>query len=113
MAPFDKGDQTRVNDTLNMIQNAPDLTGIIRTQIVTMVNNTYPRLTQANRQAYHQLSINMSVRDNIAAGVPRGTQAQRELRRAIYLLWMTIGKVQNITLWPALIQRMDSGWIRA
>ena len=30
MPPFAKSDQTRVNDTLNMIQNAPDLNGIVR-----------------------------------------------------------------------------------
>ena len=51
----------------------------------------------------------MSVRDNIAAGVPRGTQAQREMRRAIYLLWMTIGHVQNISILPLIIQSAQQG----
>jgi len=109
MAIFGKGDQSRVNETLQMIQNAPDLTPVIRQQIVTLVNNRFPRLTQQNRQTYHQLSSELSVKDNIAPGVPRGSEAQREMRRAICLLWMTIGHEQGINLMAAIRQRAQQG----
>lgn len=109
MPIFGKGHQQRVNETLAMIQNAPDLTAMIRQQIVTMVSNTFPRLTVANRQAYDQLSADMSVKANIGAGVPAGNSAQREMRRAIHLLWLTIGQVQGIAILPAIVQRVQQG----
>jgi hypothetical protein len=87
-----KGAQTRINDTLAMIQNAPVLTGAIRTQIAALVANAFPRTTAAEQLAYQTLSTGMSVKANVAAGVAKGTAADRETRRAIYLLWKTMGK---------------------
>lgn len=53
---FGKSTQTRINKTLTKIQNAPDLTGPVRTQIATFVGNMFPRLTAAEVQDYDALS---------------------------------------------------------
>ncbi len=108
MAIFGKGNQQRINDTLAMIQNAPELTMMIRQQIVTMVNNAFPRLTAENRDVYNQLSGDMSVKHHIGAGVAPGNAAQREMRRAIYLLWITIGRVQGIDMFIAPLARQHA-----
>ena len=70
----------------------------MRQQIVAFINGLYPRLTAQERQAYHQLSSDLSVKDNIGPGVPKGNPAQREMRRAIFLLWTAIGKQQGLGL---------------
>ena len=93
-----KGDQERITDTLTLIQNAPDLDLVIRQQICTWVSNLYPRLTSAERQAYHSLSQSMSVTAHIAAGIAKGDEQQRAKRRAIVLLWKAIGKVQSVSM---------------
>jgi hypothetical protein len=95
---FDKDAATRVADTLTMISNAPDLNAGIRTQIVALVNLQFPRLTPPEKAIFQQLSGEMSVKGQIGAGVAKGTSPEREKRRAIYLLWMAIGKAQTIDL---------------
>ena len=86
---------TRITETLTMIDQAPDLTAPLRAQIVALVNTNFPRLTAAEQLAYSQLSSEMSVKTQIAAGVQKGKSPAREKRRAVYLLWLAIGKAQN------------------
>jgi hypothetical protein len=95
---FPKTEASRITETLTMIQGAPDLTGAIRTAIVAWVNAQYNRLTAANKLAFSQLSSDMSVKRNIAPGTQKGSEPEREKRRAVFLLWMAIGKAQNIDL---------------
>jgi len=89
-----KSDTTRINDTLTMIGQAAILTPPIRTAIVNLVNGQFPRLTAADLTAYSQLSAEMSVKNQITAGVAKGNAAEREMRRAIVLLWTAIAKAQ-------------------
>jgi hypothetical protein len=95
---FGKGDQERINDTLAVITNAPYLDNIIRPQIVTFVSNQFPRLTGPDRQTYRTLSRNMSVKEHMAPGVAAGTAADREKRRAIYLIWSALGQFQQCSM---------------
>jgi hypothetical protein len=108
---FSKSDKERITETVTMIGRAPDLTGPIRAQIVAFVNTQFPRLTAADKLAYAQLSSDMSVKRNIATGVQKGSEPEREKRRAVYLLWMAIGKAQNIDLFikPRAAQAMSMG----
>ncbi len=89
-----KSDTTRINDTLTMIGQAAILTPQIRTAIVNLVNAQFPRLTPADLTAYAQLSADMSVKNQITAGVAKGSAAEREMRRAIVLLWAAMAKAQ-------------------
>jgi len=90
-----KSDQERITDTLTLIENAPLLSLVVRKQICTWVSNLYPRLTSAERQAYHSLSQSMSVSAHIAPGIAKGDEQQRAKRRAIVLLWKALGNVQS------------------
>ena len=91
---FGKSTQKRINETLTMIQNAPDLTGPVRVQVATFVGTMFPRLTAADLQDYDALSGEMSVKAHIAPNVAKGSEAERETRRAIFLLWKAVGKAQ-------------------
>lgn len=95
---FEKNTVTRITDTLQMIGAAAMLTPMIRTQIVALVNAQYPRLTAADQLAFSALSGDMSIKAGIPVKANRGNEAQREMRRAIFLLWMSIGKRHGIDL---------------
>lgn len=97
-AMFGKNEVTRITDTLTMIGAAPVLTPAIRAQVVALVNAQYHRLTPADQLAYSAISGDMSIKAGIPVKADRGTDAQREKRRAIYLLWMAIGKRHGIDL---------------
>ena len=71
-----KSDQERITDTLTLIENAPHLSPVVRKQICAWVSNLYPRLTPAERQAYHSLSQSISVRTQIAPGVAKGDEVK-------------------------------------
>jgi hypothetical protein len=84
---------TRVNDTIAYIQNTPGagLPQNIRNDIATMVTHATPRNTHQERQTFKQVSRSMSVKHQLEDGVVRGSDPQREARRAIVLLWTAIG----------------------
>lgn len=89
---FGKSTQTRVADTLTAITNSNNLNVNARNAIIAMINARFPRLTPQNRQDFDQLSHGMSVKANIPNAAARGNTAERELRRAIFLIWKSIGQ---------------------
>ena len=88
---------TRFNDTVTFIRGyaASGLPVAIRHDIGTYVAAQFPRLTPAQQQAYDALSDEMSVKLNVAVKANRGTEAQREERRALVLLWRAMGATQS------------------
>ncbi len=91
-----KNRATRFNDTVTFIRNyaACGLPGPIRHDIGTYVAAQFPRLTPAQQTAYDALSDEMSVKTSIPVKANRGTEAQREERRALVLLWRAMGATQ-------------------
>ena len=97
---------TRINDTLGFIQNAAVGTAAERLRTFTLANNYiqnhYPP-GNAHQPGYVTFSNGMSMRNLANAG----NQAQREMRRAIYLLWHAIGNPglanRSRTLGPAAL----------
>jgi hypothetical protein len=95
-----KSDTKRVNETLDMIQGAHGfLSPAIRASICELVGQQFPRLTQNDRDAYSQLSSDMSVKMKIPVREQRGDAHAREL------LWKTIGKAQEMALEQSVIAR--------
>lgn len=94
---------TRYNETIAVIQNHVGGIGLplaIRNDIVTMIGAQFPRLTPVQQTAFNTMVDSLSVKDNIAVGVAKGTSAQREQRRAIALLWAAIGSRGAAGLMP-------------
>lgn len=96
---FGRDATDRIDDTLDYIkkQNAV-LDDIARTEIENLVKQQYPKTTPQEKQAFKSLSGNMSVAKHIGTGVPKGDEAQRHQRRAIFLLWTAIGKKTGSSL---------------
>jgi len=84
----------RVDETLHLIEHAPDLTGGIRLRIRNLVRNQFPRMSANDLNVLSQLSDEMSVTTNMPL-LGRGSPHKREQRRAIFLLWKTLGKMQG------------------
>lgn len=83
----------RYNETVAVIQNHGGGIALplpVRNDIVTMINAQFPRLTGAQRTAFNLMVDSLSVKGHIGVGVAPGTDAQREQRRAIALLWAAI-----------------------
>jgi hypothetical protein len=90
--PFFK--TTRYNETVAVIQQYGGgiaLPLAIRNDIVTMIHAEFPRATAAQKVVWNQLAESISVKAHIGVGVARGTAPERQLRRAIALLWAAIG----------------------
>jgi len=90
---FPKGDQARVNETLNFIRGYGAIPALVRNDIALMVSAAYPRTTPLQQQAYHTLSLAMSVKTG--ATVPPGNDQQRMMRRAIVLIWQAMSTKAN------------------
>ena len=84
---------SRFNETVTYIRGygACGLPAGILTDIATYVAAQFPRLTPANIAAFNALTDEMSVKGRIAAGVAKGTEEQRQQRRALVLLWRAMG----------------------
>ena len=91
-----KNRATRFAETVTFIKGyaASGLPAPIRNDIGTYVAAQFPRLTPVQQQAYDALSDEMSVKLNVAVKANRGTEAQREERRALVLLWRAMGATQ-------------------
>lgn len=101
---------TRYNDTVNLIQNHGGGIALplpVRNDIVTMINAQFPRLTAHQRTAFNQLADSISVKGRIGVGVAQGTALQRRQRRAIALLWATIGSRGAAGLLPQQTAAMN------
>lgn len=92
-----KGKVTRFTDTVAYIQGyvAGGLPQGVRNDIATLINTRYPRLSAQDRQTYNALSEEMSVKDQIAVGVAKGSKDERAQRRAITLLWGVLAVTQG------------------
>jgi hypothetical protein len=90
-----KSDQRRIDDTITAIRNSPHLMQAIRNDIANLCTTQFPRLTLAEQQVYHGLSQDLSVKGKIGAGVAKGSAAERETRRAIFLIWKAIAQRQG------------------
>lgn len=99
----------RISETVTMIENAAgltDLTPNICADIGRLINEQYNRLSNENKKDFSDLSADMSVKNKIAPGTEKGHKPERQKRRAIYLLWMVLGKKQNGAL--AMKQKAES-----
>ena len=83
----------RYNETVAVIQNHGGGIALplpVRNDIVTMINAQVPPLTGAQRTASTLMVDSLPVKGHIGVGVAPATDAQREQRRAIALLWAAI-----------------------
>jgi len=85
--------KARFTETVDYIRGyaACGLSLALRADIATYVAAKFPRLTPANIQAFDALATEMSVKGSLGAGVARGTEDQRQQRRALVLLWRAMG----------------------
>lgn len=90
-----KSDLIRIGNTITAIQNSAHLLPAIRNDVANLCTTQFPRLTAAEQQVYHGLSQDMSVKGNIGAGVAKGTAAERETRRAVFLIWKAVAQRQG------------------
>ncbi len=90
-----KSDQRRIDDTIAAIRNSAKLTQVVRNDIANLCTNAFPRMTAAEQQVYHGLSQDLSVKNKIGAGVAKGAAAEREMRRAIFLIWKAVAQRQG------------------
>jgi hypothetical protein len=89
--------KTRISDTLNFIDGyaASGLDATCRSHICNLINARFPRATKAQKTAYDNLSASMSVKGAIAVKANRGDESEREMRRAIVLIWSALAASQN------------------
>ena len=85
--------KARFTETVDYIRGyaASGLPAAVRADIATYLAAQFPRLTPANVQTFDALANEMSVKGRIGAGVAAGTEAQRQQRRALVLLWRAMG----------------------
>jgi hypothetical protein len=89
--------KTRISETLEFIDGyaASGLDGTCRGHICNLIKTRFPRTTNAQKTAYDNLSASMSVKGAIAVKASRGNVPEREMRRAIVLIWSALAATQN------------------
>jgi hypothetical protein len=93
-----KPDSTRIDETIAFISSNNSIKAIpmVRRQAVAQFcRQTYPKLSEVDLQSYsttfHELSREMSVKRHATPG-QAGDQTDRAKRRAIVLIWKSLGK---------------------
>lgn len=92
-----KSRHTRIKDTVQYIEGCQraGLTGAILQDIAQLVDQRYPRVQTPDKTKYNELSDTLSVKSKIGTGVSKGTSGEREMRRAITLLWSVLAATQG------------------
>jgi len=88
----------RFQDTLTFIRNSAELTNLVRQEICVSIMSEFPRLPEQDNAKYNTLSEGMSISGNLGRGVKSGNANERELRRAIFLLWSAMGSARQMPL---------------
>lgn len=98
-----KLDSTRVNETIAFIDNNANFPQARRHAVAQFCRQTYPKLSLLDFGPYSAefdaLSGELSVK--LHATVPAGNAADRSKRRAILLIWKSIGKAGTLGNLPA------------
>jgi hypothetical protein len=92
-----KTNQSRMTETISFIHNNPNYPQVRRQAVAQFCRQTFPKLSLfefgAYKNEFHTISDSMSVKKHVT--VAPGTQDERKKRRAIFLLWKALDKIQT------------------